>query len=166
MKYTKHLIALILALMLQGCWGYGIDDDAALPPAEQNFKAVTMQRSAFENAISLSGPKEMTQAGKIYIKDNLMYVNDVNKGFHIYNYADPDNPVAISYIAAPGATDLAIRGNNLYINQAVDLVTVAYTTTAITVTGRNRNVFPQKEAPDGSYKNLSENEIIINWIPK
>ncbi|MFP9099632.1 hypothetical protein ACLI09_11295 [Flavobacterium sp. RHBU_24] len=168
MKYIKHFIIALSALLLQGCWGWGYsnDDDFSGPQQQQNFKAVTMKRSQLESSIALKPAKAVTDAGKIYIKNNTMYVTEVNKGFHVFNYTNPENPVAVAYIEVPGATDLAIRDNSLYINQAVDLVTLNYTGNAVTVTGRVRAVFPQKQAPDDSYESLGEDEIIINWIPK
>jgi hypothetical protein len=35
-------------------------------------------------------------------------------------------PIRLHFIKAPGATDLAIKGNTVYINQAVDLVTATF----------------------------------------
>ena len=94
-----------------------------------------------------------------------MFVNDVNKGFHIYDYSNPKNPIRTNFINVPGATDLAIKGNTIYINQAVDLVTATFNpaTKIFTVTNRNRNVFPQKQAPNGFQGYTKENEIIIDW---
>jgi hypothetical protein len=95
-----------------------------------------------------------------------MLVNDVNKGFHIYNYADATNPIKIAFLEIPGATDVAIRNSTIYINQAVDLVTLKYdlTTNKVTVLYRNRNIFPQKNSPQGFGAYVKENEIIVDWI--
>ncbi|OOV18741.1 hypothetical protein [Flavobacterium sp. LM4] len=94
-----------------------------------------------------------------------MFINDVNKGFHVYDYSDPKNPVRLQFIKAPGATDLAIIDDVIYINQAVDLVTIKYNsaTKKIDITNRNKNVFPQKKSPNGFSGNPRENEIIIDW---
>ncbi|SHG03275.1 hypothetical protein SAMN05444372_1021 [Flavobacterium micromati] len=94
-----------------------------------------------------------------------MFVNDVNKGFHVYDYSNPKSPVRTNFINVPGATDLAIRDNTIYINQAVDLVTATYniTTKKFTVTNRNKNVFPQKQAPNGQSEYTKDNQVIIDW---
>ena len=42
------------------------------------FKAQTMKRADFENSIKVSSPKEMKKAGKIYLKDNFMFIGDTN----------------------------------------------------------------------------------------
>ena len=66
--------------------------------SRSNFKPVYMKRSVFENSIQFEPAKSTLTSGKIYIKDELMYLNDVNKGFQIYNYSNPNNPVKIGYI--------------------------------------------------------------------
>lgn len=164
MRYLKLLLVLPLALLFHGClgWGTGEVDDS---PPQSAYKAVTMPRNVFENAISLTAAKPVYKSGKIYIKDNLMFVTEVNQGFHIYDYTNPENPRKKAFLEIAGATDVAIRGNNLYINQAVDLVTLVYANDQITLGGRTRNIFPQKTAPDGRVASISNNyEIIVDYI--
>ncbi len=154
----------LVALLLSSCWGIPNDEDV---PTE-NYEPVLMTRTEFENAVKALAPKEIVKSGKIYIKDNLMFINDVNKGFHVYNYSNPQNPIKISFIQIPGATDLALRNNIIYINQAVDLVTLEYNPVGnlINVTKRIKEVFPQKIAPDGFSSQNGSNKIVIDWIPK
>ena len=156
----KIVLLLLLPFLCGSCW----------PTDNRNFnepqyKAVIIDRSVLENSIAIQNARPISTSGKIYIKDNLMFVNDVNKGFHVYDYSDPKNPIQIQFITAPGATDLAIRNDALYINQAVDLVTATYdqATKKLVVNNRNRNVFPQKQAPNGLYGYTKDNEIIIDW---
>jgi hypothetical protein len=167
MKHLKLLLLPVIALLLSGCWGTGSggDDDAVWVEPAQTYEAVTMPREAFEAAVQLLPPAPVTKSGKIYVKDNLLFVNDVNKGFHIYKYDDPSSPVAIAFLQVPGATDIAMRGATLYINQATDLITLVYANNAIYMAKRNENVFPQKTPPDGSWVNVPENEIITDFIP-
>lgn len=161
MKYFKTLMAFCSMLLLSSCIGFEGDDGF-----RSQYKAVIMSREALESAIAVQSPQVVTQPGKIYIKDGMLFITEVNKGFHVYNYTNAQSPVPVAFIKVPGATDVAVRGTNLYINQATDLVTLSYSTTAVTVTNRNRNVFPQKPAPDNSYTNLGENDIITDWILK
>ncbi|MDD2986778.1 hypothetical protein [Flavobacterium sp.] len=139
-------------------------DDEVYPPS---YNAEIMEREAFENSIQLLPARSVIKSGKIYVKDDYAFINEVNEGFHIFNYSNPENPIPISFLKVPGATDLSIRNNVFYINQAVDLVTLAYQPTSNTYQFlyRNRNMFPQKQSPGGDYTPLTENQIIINWIP-
>jgi len=164
MKHLR-LFALLPLLLLVGCWNFGSNENDVVGEPASLYQAVTMDREAFENAVQIMPPQPVIKSGKIYINGNLLFVNDVNKGFHIYNYADAANPVAIGFLNIPGATDLAMRNTVLFINQATDLVTILYNAgnNTITVTKRNKNVFPQKVAPMGGWEEVSENEIIVDW---
>lgn len=163
MKHLKLLLFLGIVPLFAGCcWSCPPEDDVA----SQNYESVTMTRQELEASIALKAPQPMVKSGKIYIKDNLLFVSDVNKGFHIYAYDAAENATEVAFLEVPGATDLAVRGTTLYINQATDLVTLAYANNAVTLVKRNRNVFPQKLAPDGSWDYVAENEVITDWIPR
>ncbi len=157
----KIVIILLVSFLFISCWP--TTDTGDFP--QQKYKPVIITRSALETSIAIQNAQPFIKAGKIYIKDDLMFVNDVNKGFHVYDYADSNKPIRLHFIKAPGATDLAIKGNTVYINQAIDLVTATFdpATKKFTVTNRNRNVFPQKQAPNGLQGYTKENEIIIDW---
>lgn len=157
----KALLLLLIACTFSSCWPTAPNE----PWEENQYKPVLLQRSVFEKSIVVEKPQTIIKSGKIYIKGDLMFINDVNKGFHVYDYSDPKNPVGLQFIKVPGATDLAIIENIIYINQAVDLVTLTYdsTTKKISITNRNKNVFPQKKSPNGFSGNPDENEIIIDW---
>ena len=117
----------------------------------------------FESAVGLTQSTSLTKAGKIYIKDDLLFVNDVKKGFHIYRYDSTGQPQPVAFINIPGATDIAMRSNTLYINQATDLVTLLYVNNSISLIKRNRNVFPPMLSPEGYYGNITEDEVIVDW---
>jgi len=159
----KAFIFLPIVLLLQSCIFYTTEDDFNEP----QYKAEIMEREAFENSIKLLPARSVMKSGKIYIKDDYAFINEVNEGFHIFNYADASNPIPISFLKVPGATDLSIRNNVFYINQAVDLVTLAYqpTSNSYQFLYRNRNMFPQKQSPNFDFTPLTDNQIIINWIP-
>ncbi len=159
---------LLISFLLKSCISFGNNNDDDFPAPVSNYQPVVVDRVSFEAAVKLVPSQNVVNSGKIYVKDNLMIVNEVNKGFHIYNYSDETNPVKIAFIEIPGATDVAIRNSIFYINQAVDLVTLQYnfSTNSIILLNRNRNVFPQKLSPDGFTQAITDNQIITNWILK
>jgi hypothetical protein len=165
-KIVLVLLFFLIQFSFQSCCFYG-DCGREFPESENYYKPVIMNRPIFESSIKILANKTIAKSGKIYIKDDVMLLNDVNKGFHIYNYSDATNPVKIAFLEIPGATDVAIRNSTIYINQAVDLVTLKYDLSAnkVTVLYRNKNIFPQKISPQGFRSSVKENEIIIDWIP-
>lgn len=159
----KIVVGFCFLISLNSCIFYNNEPEDFEPVAYYN--PVIMERTEFEESVEVLPPSTIIKAGKIYIKDNFTFINDVNRGFHVYNYTDATNPVAIAFIKIPGATDLAIRDNVLYINQAVDLVTLLFDTSAnaLNVIDRERNVFPQKTSPFGDIANTNQNQIVVNW---
>ena len=164
-KFFLLSIIFIATLALNSCWSVNnnLDDQSV-----NNYKPIIIERSVFENSVKTLPTQTIIKSGKIYIKDNLMFINDVNKGFHVYNYSNTSNPVNIGFIQILGATDLAIKDNIIYINQAVDLVTLEYNSSnnSIIKKFRNKNAFPSKTAPNGMTANTNENQIIVDWILK
>ncbi len=93
-------------------------------------------------ANAISTPRTITQAGKIYIYQDYLFINEPNKGIHIYNNTDPSKPKAISFLNIPGNVDLAVQEGRLYADSFADLLTFDLADpTAPRLLARNENVF-------------------------
>ncbi len=163
-KIRILFLSILFGFMINSCiW---TRPDEQIIPEPVQFSAVIIDRTTFENSVVTKPIQNIVKSGKIYIKDNIMFLNDVNKGFHVYDYTNPANPIKTGFINILGATDLAIRNNNLYINQATDLVTLSYNSTdnSIVILNRDKNVFPQKKSPQGFISPTTASQIIIDWI--
>lgn len=132
------------------------------------YEPVIMNRDAFEKSISFKEVQPMKNAGKIYVKDQYVFIVDKNKGVHIYNNQNPNNPTEYSYLEIPGVTDLAIRNNYIYVNQSVDLISlnINFTSKTVDVTKRIRNTFPTKVSPDGYTQYVDEGKVVVDWIKR
>ncbi len=73
-------------------------------------------------AVSLTQPKPLSDIGRIYFKDGILFINESGKGIHIIDNSNPSNPTPLSFLNIPGNYDLAIRANTLYADSYVDLV--------------------------------------------
>ncbi len=173
MKIKTHLILLIIAVTtLQSCCWYGdCNEGDDLPPSfiESQYEPVFMERPAFESTVVLAPAKPVINAGKIYVIDTFLFINEKNEGFHVFNNENPSSPSPIYFIESPGATDLAIRENIFYINQATDLIAVQVDliTGGLNVSKRIRDTFPEMLSPDGFYPiDIPQNSVVVNWIPK
>lgn len=164
LKLLLFTVTLAGTLSLQSCfYNYHDDDDFPSTPQYSQYTPVIMSREQMVNSIKMSEPKSMKKAGKIYVKDSYIFITDENKGFHIYDNSNPNAPQLTGFLEVPGATDMAIKNNTIYINQAVDLVAVSLNNNQVTVQKRITNTFPQKISPDGFNHYAGENEIIVDW---
>ncbi|WP_179016886.1 hypothetical protein [Winogradskyella forsetii] len=167
MKKSFLFLFMTSTVLIHSCvpfWGDGNDDDF---PMVSNYEPVIMKRSVFETTTTLeSTPRAIENSGKIYVKDDYIFINEVNEGFHLINNSNPSNPQNIGFIKVLGSSDLSIKEDVIYINNATDLiaVTIDDTSETLTITKRLENVFPQIWSPEGmSYYNLEQDDIIVNW---
>lgn len=165
MKKTKLVVLLMTLSILQSCWWSDQSDDVVIIPSAA-YTPIIMKRVAFEASTGFEGPKTIVNSGKIYVKGQFLFVNEKNEGFHVFDNNNPENPINIGFLKALGSSDLAIKDDIIYINNAVDLIAIQpdFATSTIAVTKRIPNTFPQLFAPDGvEYYNLQDDQIIVNW---
>lgn len=132
------------------------------------YVPVFMKRVDIENSVSYqASPRDMENPGKIYYKPPYIYINERYKGVHIINNSDPANPEKTGFITVPGCLDMAVKGNIMYLDNAVDLV--AFDLETKLVTKRIRDVFPAPLSPDNRMFYPGENSeeyILVAWRKK
>ena len=84
------------------------------------YKTVTEMRVG----ITAGAPREMRHPGKIYAFGNYLFINEKQEGIHVVDNSDPAKPQKIAFWNIPGNVDIAIRGQMLYADQYIDLLTV------------------------------------------
>jgi hypothetical protein len=132
---------------------------------------VYMAFSDFRSSFAKSEPQEITTPGKIYFKDNYLFVNEYGKGIHVIDNADPANPKKIAFYKILGNIDMAIRGNTLFADSYIDLVSIDITDINNPVEkGRLKNIFPEI-VPEGDkwfpYSNVDKTKgVIVDWEVK
>ena len=116
MKKVFFMITFIVMQFFTSCFYFGADDDDFLvDPYGSSYEPVVLSRTEFENSIQLKEPESISVSGKIYVKGNLLFINELRKGFHMYDNTDPSNPLPIRFISVPGSTDLAIRNTTFWL---------------------------------------------------
>lgn len=144
---------------------------APYPSEPFPYRPIVMTRQVLETSVEMIEPVKLIKPGKIYIKDNYIFINEKFKGLHIINNTDPSNPVKAGFLRIPGCIDMAVKGNILYADNAVDLVAVDLSNPLnIVVTKRIKNVFPELTPPGQSWtpwnysaEQRPANTIIIGW---
>lgn len=97
-------------------------------------------------AVSTGEARSLQNLGKIYYKDQMIYVSETGKGIHIIDNTDPKNPLPIKFIEVPGASDIAIKGNTLYADNYLDLVALDISDLSkIELVKRVENMYPENQ---------------------
>jgi len=74
--------------------------------------------------LEIKESEDLVKPGKIYFKDQYMYINEYQKGIHVVDLSDPENPNPIAFIEIPGNVDMAIRNDVLYADSYIDLLLI------------------------------------------
>jgi hypothetical protein len=117
--------------------------------------------------------QSFSSIGKVYIKDQYIYVNDPGKGIHIIDNSDPTRPTQVAFVNIPGNWDMAIKGNTLYADLNSELFAIDISNPRqVQVTGRIHNLFTNLVNIGnglvvyvGSYM-ADSNMLITGWTQK
>jgi len=159
----SSIILLLFAASFSGCTDKSVERityDANVP--------VYMSFDDFRASFKRSDAKDIVQSGKIYFKDNYLFVNEYSKGIHVIDNSSPANPIKIAFYEIMGNVDMAIRGNILFADSYIDLVAIDISDVNNPVeVGRLENVFPEI-APEGDvyfpYAMVDRSKgVIIGW---
>ncbi len=81
-----------------------------------------MSLDVFRTSVEVTTPTEIIKSGKIYVYKDLVLVNDVDKGIHIIDNSNPENPKKVAFIRIKSNKDMEIKGDFLYADSLMDLV--------------------------------------------
>ncbi len=77
-----------------------------------------------ESEIQLQDARKLENPGKIYIKDDMILINEMGKGIHLVYNANPAEPKNVGFVKIPGNIDVAMKGDLIYADNYMDLVTL------------------------------------------
>ena len=116
-RFTSLLCATLFIIVMQSCQDETYVRYTANSPVYMSYENL-------RSAVKTADAQLLENPGKIYFKDNYIYINEYMKGIHVYNNADPSNPEQVAFIEIPGNVDMAIRKNYLYADSYIDLVVI------------------------------------------
>src|SRR5690349_1845167 len=90
----------------------------------QIMRPIYESKATVLNNIKGSTAQELGKPGKIFIRGNYLYINEIDKGVHIYDNSDPSHPRQVSFLSIPGNLDVAVSGHYLYADMYTDLLTI------------------------------------------
>ncbi len=171
MKEKLYLIVVIALSVALSAGMYSCRDKHF---EKSTFKAnvpVYMDFATFRSAVKTGQPHQMEQPGKIYLKDNVLFVNENLKGVHVINNINPSSPQYMTFIEIPGNVDIAVMGNILFADSFIDLVAIDITNPSQpVVVDRIENVFTNTLPPlDAEYPvhGLDYSKgVVVGWEQK
>ncbi len=134
--FLKLLAIICVAMVFYTCEDSTYREYKAYTPVYMSFNDLRSAVKSEQN-IDLQNP------GKIYFKDNYLFIIEELKGFHVYDNSDPASPVKKNFIKVPGIIDMTISGNIMYADSYVDIVILDLQNIAnINEVGRMKDIIP------------------------
>lgn len=115
----SYFLFIPLLLIFQSCF---VESEIDSGYRGEGYKPVYMTYEEITDVQNMSA-KSIENAGKIYVYDNYLFVNERFEGIHIIDNTDPRNPQNMAFIKIPGNVDIAVKGNILYADNVTDLLT-------------------------------------------
>ncbi len=114
--------AIIWGLLLLGITMVSCTDECETTETYIYMEPVYTPASVVRNSYESQEPRALEFPGKIYRKDQFLFINEFGKGVHIFNNNDRSNPQPIAFLNIPGNFDMAAMGQYLYVDSFVDLL--------------------------------------------
>lgn len=117
----RIIVVLTLILSVSGC---------SKNEEKDGMVKITLSYPIYETKVNVLSsikskePRPLEAPGKIFIYGNYLFVNEIDKGVHIFDNSDAKKPKSVSFINIPGNLDIAVKGNTLYADMYGDLVTI------------------------------------------
>jgi hypothetical protein len=132
------LLYLLVMLSLVSC-----SDECETTVTYNVQEPILLSRSELAKVIKSEPAQDLKTTGKIYAKDQYVFVNELYQGIHVIDNSNPAAPKNISFISIPGNVDMAIRGNILFADAGPDLLTIDITNPVqAEVKSHTYNIFP------------------------
>lgn len=158
--YFPLVLLSCLAVSLSGC----IQDSCRQSQSFVQYTPVYRPLGEIRQEVGTEQPRTLEKPGKLYFKDHFLFIGEINQGIHIFNNVDPAKPEPVAFLKVPGARDMAIKGNFMYVDSYVDLVVLDISDpTQAKEVSRELDVFPYGSWHNGLWADETQG-IAVDWI--
>jgi hypothetical protein len=163
----KAKIIPIVVLIVMGFFLFNSCEDSTYRIYTGN-SPVYMSYDNLRKAVKVEQNAELENPGKIYFKDNYIFIVEELKGIHVYDNSNPASPVRKAFVNLPGVVDISISGYIMYADSFVDLVVLdVQDINNIHEAGRIKDILPYTVPPaDNDYPLAFVDEdkgVVIDW---
>lgn len=157
-NYSYFLYLITFILFMSGC----VKDKCERTSTYIQKDPIYMDYDEFRANVAAVQAKPLKNPGKIYIKNQFLFINEVREGIHIYDLSDPNNPKNVSFIEIMGNLDMAVKGNVLYADSFMDVIALDISDPLnVNLVKRIENVFPVDWNRDIVF---DESGVVVDWI--
>ncbi len=163
----KAKIIPIIGVLTMGIFLFNSCEDSTYRIYTGN-SPVYMSYENLRKAVKVEQNAELENPGKIYFKDNYIFIVEELKGIHVYDNSNPASPVRKAFVNLPGVVDISISGYIMYADSFVDLVVLdVQDVNNIHEAGRIKDILPYTVPPANNDYPLAfvdeDKGVVIDW---
>ena len=72
--------------------------------------------------IQIGAARDLCKPGKLFYYSDYIFVNEFREGVHVIDNRNSNNPINVAFIQIPGNVDVAVKGNVMYADNYIDLI--------------------------------------------
>ena len=123
----RHVLYLLL---LGSAFQWSCQDRCQQTRTFRKTTPVSIPIADLRKSFAVEAPRTPQEPGKIYVKDNFLFINEIKEGVHVYDNSNPSAPRALAFLKIPGNVDMAVLDNFLYADTYTDLLVLDITNPA------------------------------------
>ncbi len=120
LSILKTLVIVFSFLCMYSC----VQDSCTEHRTFVRYNPVSLSVDDFRRDVLFESSRPLKNPGKFYFFNNHIFINELGQGIHIYDITQKESPVNIGFYNIPGNFDIAIKGNTLYADNVIDLISL------------------------------------------
>ena len=155
-RLSRTLQLVALATAFASC-----KDECTQTVTYRGQESIKVTLNELRSGIKTMPAQELENPGKIYIKDNYLFINEIKKGIHVIDNTNPAAPKVISFIQIVGNVDIAVKDNILFADSYTDFLALDISNPLdVKEVSRTNNVFANGQV-DGIWWSFNSNDQTI-----
>lgn len=155
----NHIFALLAAVCVLAISGCGNTQTRTYT----RWTPVYISLADFRSSVKTESAQDLKSPGKIYVKGQYLFINEKEKGIHIFDNSNPSQPQNLAFINIPGNGDMAVKGNILYADSYIDMLAFDISDISnIHEVKRIQSIFPNCLFQHGMWVDTTKG-IAIEW---
>ncbi len=117
---NTKIIPIITLLTFSSIIFYSCEDNTLRE--YKGYAPIYLSYADLRSSVTQEQNVNLKNPGKIYFKDNYIFIVEELKGIHVFDNTNPASPVKKTFIRLPGVVDISISGYIMYADSYVDIV--------------------------------------------
>lgn len=156
---TRSLLILIAPLVLLGSLSSCLKDNCEREVTYIRSTPVYMTKDEIRlGTVTTEEPRELEDIAQFYYYNQHIFITERKEGVHIIDNRNPESPQTVAFLNIPGAENMAIKDDILYVNNYIDLLAIDVSDIQNTsLIGRTNDVF------DPIWEDVNSGQILVEY---